>query len=112
MTKSDCNHYFYAWTTASNGTEQVKIWNCTDQHTRQTYYFLDNGAECTDLVTWQGSKPYYDGGGWLERLLGKSIKANSKDIDKIKKTIIVIAVLIGLIAFVGPALYQRIKNKK
>lgn len=112
MTKSDCDHYFHAWTTASNGTEQVKIWNCTDQQTSQSYYFLDNGAECTDLVFWQDGKIYYKGGGWLEKLLGKSIKANSQDIDKIQKTIIYGAAAIAILALVAPTVIKWIKERK
>lgn len=125
MKKSDCDSYLWAQTTASNGTEEIKIWYRMDRDTGETHYFLDNGAECTKLVYWEdyeypseaggtyhGSRLIYQGGGWLEKLLGKSFKGTSKDIDKIKKYIIYGAVIITALVLLAPAIYKKIKNVK
>lgn len=112
MTKSDCTSYIKALTTASNGTNEIKIWCHTDPQARVTHYFLDNGAECTNLVYWQDNKLWYKGGGWLERLLGKSFKGTSEDINKLTKWIIGSAIIIAALCIIAPIAYNHIKNIK
>ena len=120
MKKTDCNTYTWALTTASNFTEQIKIWHKLDIQTNEQRYFLDNGAECTKLVYWEnyetpsenggtyyGARLIYKGGGWLEKLLGKSIKATSEDIDKIKDYIIRGSVVIAIIALLLTAISKH-----
>lgn len=113
MTKQDCQKYHWAFTSASNYTKQVKIWECTDADTGQTHYFLDNGAECTELISYEPKLGMvYQGGGWLETILGKSIKANSQDIDKIQKTVVYGAAAIAILALVAPTVINWIKTHK
>ena len=113
MTKQDCTYYQWAYTSASNYTKQVKIWMTSDYGTGQPHYFLDNGAECTNLVSRDPEIGLvYQGGGWLETILGKSIKANSKDINKIQKTILYGAAAIAILALIAPAVVKWIKTHK
>lgn len=112
MKKTDCVLYEYAWTSASNYTEQIKIWKCWDKQ-QNIHFFLDNGAECTDLVTYKEGEFYYEGkDGWLSKIFGNSFKGTSEDIDKLIAIVIVIAIAVGIVAIATPKLYQLIKSKK
>lgn len=114
MTKSDCATYVLAYTTASNGSEQIKVWYCEDYDTKQRHYFLDNGAECGHLLESKNGELWYQGGGWLEKLLGKSFKGTSEDIDKLKKYILYGAIIIAILALMAPtgiALIKKLKNQ-
>ena len=119
MTKADCLYYYTAYTTASNGGKQIKVWWCKEfpekgknQDFYVMHYFLDNGAECTDLIFEQDGKLWYRGGGWLETLLGKSFKGTSEDVDKIQKWIIYIALAAAVLVLVSPAIYKLVKQIK
>lgn len=113
MTKSDCYTYRIAFTSASNYTKKIKIWECMDADTHEIHYFLDNGAECTELISYDPQiGNVYKGGGWLETFLGKSIKANSKDIDKIQKTVIYGAAAIAILALLAPSVINWLKTSK
>jgi len=113
MTKADCLYYYHVYTTASNGGKQIKVWWIQeDKGTGRVRYFLDNGAECTDLIFEQDGKLWYRGGGWLETLLGKSFKGTSADVDKIQKWIIYIALAAAVLVLVSPAIYKLVKQIK
>lgn len=112
MTKNDCSDYIFAWTTKSNGEKQIKVWYATRDDGR-TYFFLDNGAECTELIFVENGEYWYEGGGWFERTLGKSFKGTSKDIEKIEKYILIGSIIIALLFVLVPMINKTIKaNKK
>ena len=101
MTKKDCIKQVYAWTSASGNSEQIKVWTKPSYE----YFFLDNGAECTHLITQKDGQFYYKGGGWLEKLLGNSFKGTSEDVDNLVKwtsysaiavTVVCIAITIAI----------------
>lgn len=111
MTKSDCQENMTVPTTASGGTKTIKIWFCTEWPEGIRHYFLDNGAECTDLITEKENSFWYIGGGWLETFLSKSFKGTSRDIDKLKKWIIYSAIA-AVISFITlRSIYKALKNK-
>ena len=118
MTKSDCYSYMFCPTTASNGSEEMKIWYAKEFESKGSSnftwrYFLDNGAECTHLIVkGEDGRYWYQGGGWLERLLGKSFKGTSEDVDKLKKYILYGAIAIALLALVAPTGIALIKKLK
>ena len=113
MTKADCIYSINAYTTASNGGKQIKVWyQVEDRGTGRTRYFLDNGAECTELIFEQDGKTWYKGGGWLETLLGKSFKGTSEDVDKLQKWIIYLAIAAAALIIVSPIAYKYIKQIK
>ena len=120
MTKSDCNYYFFVNTTASNGSKTIRLWwvdefpaKGKNQQSTIRHYFLDNGAECTSLV-FKDSKGqlWYQGGGWLETLLGKSFKGTSEDIDKLKKYTLYGAAAIAMLILLAPRAVNSIKKLK
>lgn len=124
MTKADSKDYMMVPTTASGGTKTVKVWYCMEWPEGVSHYFLDNGAECTDLISTKVVKTtdergntcfeeqiWYDGGGWLEELLGKSFKGTSKDINELKKWIIYSAIAAVINFFLIHIIYKTFKIK-
>ena len=111
MTKANCKDSMIVPTTESGGTKTVKVWYCMEWPEGVSHYFLDNGAECTDLITLKNDQFWYIGGGWLEQLLGISFKGTSKDIDELKKWIFYSAIAAVINFFLIHIIYKTFKIK-
>lgn len=112
MITDNAEAVIYAWTTASGGEKQIAIYFVQDHGTGQEKYYLENGAECTNLLFYQDGELWYEGGGLLERLLGKSFKGTSEDFNKLQKYIIIGALVIALLALTIPMITAKIKTLK